>query len=190
MNSDARIEQQLPGFYRELHAKRAFLGDTWRVRLPLYRAFLEDHGGPMPRGVLDFGCGPSGGLAAAGPEVLGGRICIPYDPHVAAYAADPWDKPFDAFFSCDVFEHLTQTRLFELLSRIKKKPGLRTAFISLSTRHANKTLPNGMNAHLTVRSVDWWRGVFDVTFGNHFDCPLCVVFPEEGSAVFGFVRKP
>lgn len=197
MDNDPKLAANLPEYYREMHGKGLFLGDTWRAKLQLFTDFMATYGSLTHGGrltvadntILDFGCGPQGGLSALDATTLSGRKVIPFDPYVHRYAGEPWGKRFDTFFSCDVFEHLPTLDIFQAVVQFRKHIPVQRAFIVLSTRAANKCLPNGMNAHLTVKSADWWRGVFEVILGGHFDCPLCLVYPDEGSAAFGFTRK-
>lgn len=180
-----KIESLLPILYKDMHAKGEFAGDTWREYLPRLQAFAAAHPGrDFP--VLDYGCGPKGGLAAE----YGAWRVISHDPFVPEYAADPWGKSPATFFSADVFEHMTVDALRRLMSKICACRTLDRIFVAISTRSANKTMPNGMNAHLTVRHAQWWRGFFDARLAIHFEPVLTEYDLLKESAVFGFVRKP
>jgi len=40
-------------------------------------------------------------------------------------------------------------------------------FASVACYPAKTTLPNGENAHCTVRPLDWWRQIFEAAGRNH-----------------------
>ena len=195
----SKLEAMLPGMYAEMHARSAFKGDSWnRHFFELFRFFdIDNNLGKHT--ILDYGCGPTGGLA--GPrvteygsgisDVLSCYSCkvVPYDPYVEKYSADPWHSPLTGFFSCDVFEHMPLPQLRELLRRLCKHSSITHVFIALSTRAANKVLPNGLNAHITQHSGDWWQGLFDGILGAHFDCQASRVYLQEGEAAYEFVRR-
>lgn len=154
------LEDQLPGMYREMHAAGAFQGLSWEPHLRDLKNFLSFRESGR---ILDYGCGPLGGLAKHY-----GQGVVAYDPFVEKFAADPWKQDFTTFFSCDVMEHLTLEQLHQLMRRLCKVEKIRFLFIVLSTRPANKLLPNGLNAHLTIRTAQWWKGFFDASLGLHF----------------------
>ncbi len=156
----ARIDDLLPTLYRDMHAQGAFPGTTWTAHRAAAEAFFRPDSFP----VLDFGCGPLGGLRAA----YGDRV-VPYDPYVPEFAADPWVRRPRGFFTSDVLEHLPVHALRALVLRIAAAPYVRQVFAAVSTRAANKIMPNGLNAHLTVRHGQWWRGFFDCALGEWFD---------------------
>lgn len=136
--------------YRALHEADAFRHDGPPAHLDLFRALLADLG-DTPR-VLDFGCGPRGGLAAVLPGAVG------YDPHVPGYQDDPWGRPYDAIYSADVLEHLTVADAGAFLDRVAAAaPAL--VFLAIATRAAEaKQLDNGLNVHITVMPPAWWYG--------------------------------
>lgn len=177
-----KLEEMLPEMYRQMHRDGAFVGNTWEAHQRTFQQFLAFR--PSGR-ILDFGCGPTGGLARYyGPEQV-----ISYDPFVPEYAADPWQEQFGVFFSCDVFEHLPQEQLLQLTRRLCKHTPINLIFIALSTRAANKVLPNGINAHLTVHAPQWWDGFFAATLGPHFVPEIAKTDLIHDEAVFAFARK-
>lgn len=193
-----KLDAMLPGMYAEMHARGAFQGDAWEHRYFDLFSFLggDAAGGVHKHTVLDFGCGPTGGLAGKrrhggvdNPLALYDGVAVPYDPYVPEYAADPWKKPLTAFFSCDVFEHMPLHQIRDLVRRLCKHKTITHVLVSIATRPANKTLPNGLNVHITVKSPEWWQGFFDATLGTHFECTESVAYMATGDVVFGFVRK-
>lgn len=156
---DADLEARLPGMYRTLHAAGAFPGVMWRHHRAALAEFLTADAFP----VLDFGCGPRGGLA----EEYGDRA-IPYDPHVPRYAGDPWDRSPGGLCSFDVLEHLTLGQLCAFGEQVYRTRSIRRVFLAVSVREARRLLPDGTNAHLTVRPLVWWRGFLDCALGRRF----------------------
>jgi hypothetical protein len=145
--------------YVAMHHSRAFRGDTWRAHLTQLREIVPDLD---QRTILDFGCGPKGGLAAE----YGGRV-IPFDPYVSEFSAPPWSKSFDVVFSSDVLEHMTLVQIHAFLHHIRTcAPEF--AFLVASTRPAHKSLPNGANAHLTVKPASWWLATVSSALGNEY----------------------
>ncbi len=78
-----------------------------------------------------------------------------YDPGYAPHSARPPGR-FDGVISTDVLEHCPEEDLAWILEEIF---GYATRFVYLNVAcyPARKTLPNGENAHATVRPPDWWR---------------------------------
>lgn len=157
-----RLAEELPGMYQRMHAEGEFAGDTWRNHLPLLQQCVPDL---AERKILDYGCGPKGGLAQA----LGDSV-TPYDPYVPAYREPPETDDVDLLFSCDVLEHVLPGELATLFHRaFLRLPGLRDLFLIVTCRPAKKTLPDSpRNVHLTVRQPEWWLGLYDACFLPHF----------------------
>lgn len=159
----SKLEQLLPKLYEELHAAGAFKGESWRWhedKLVNLLAFRPS--GP----ILDYGCGPQGGLLRSS-RVPGRKIA--YDPYVPEYAEDPWKKDFDVFFTSDVLEHLTEDMLLDLVRRLVKHKRIKYLCLGVTARAANKHFSNGTNVHLTIRPAAWWHGFFSAQLGPHFE---------------------
>jgi hypothetical protein len=54
-----------------------------------------------------------------------------------------------------VLEHVEEDRLDAVLDHLKTLAG-KALYLVIATREANATLPDGRNAHLLVRSAQWW----------------------------------
>ena len=69
-------------------------------------------------------------------------------------------KKSDCVVCVDVLEHVfladVANIVHELFSLTKK-----ILVVNVACYEAAALLPNGENAHITVRSPDWWKGVFD-----------------------------
>lgn len=199
-----KLETMLPGLYAEMHAANAFKGDSWEPWAPELYKFLtgwfdadsEDDaaGDPATREghtVLDFGCGPCGGLAAdPRPLGFGAVTVVPYDPYVAQYAADPWTQPITAVFSCDVLEHMPLTAVTAFLWTVCTHVTVQKVMLVIATRAATKVMPNGANAHITVRSGEWWHGFLTAYTSHSFDCVRAKVDLIRGDVMFALTRRP
>jgi len=95
----ARGGDYLAPMYREMHKQNKFKGVTWQLK-------FSDFNNAVPslraKTILDFGCGPLGGVA----QKLGERV-ISYDPYVEEFSSEPWGKDFSVIHSSDVLEHMT-----------------------------------------------------------------------------------
>jgi FkbM family methyltransferase len=78
-----------------------------------------------------------------------------FDPGYAPHSALPGGK-FDGVVCTDVLEHCPEEDLPWILDEIF---GYAKSFVYLNVAcfPARKTLPNGENAHITVRTPEWWR---------------------------------
>lgn len=61
----------------------------------------------------------------------------------------------DFVVSTDVLEHCEEAAITEILKELNDYAE-KCVLVSISTREAKKTLPDGRNAHLTVKPGDWW----------------------------------
>lgn len=145
---------RLASLNRAMHDNGAFPGTTWKAHADL---LMQTVPAIEEMATLDFGCGPLGGLAQLLPHVTS------YDPFVDKFSADPWSREYGVIFSSDVIEHMTvgQTNAF-LRQAVKSQ--VEYLFLNISTRLAYKNLPDGTNAHITVKPGGWWL--------SHLNCQL------------------
>lgn len=180
----ATLADKLPKLYAELHGRQAFQGVACKDYLAEFEAFVRSHAGTTRRTVLDFGCGPFGGISS-----LTGHDVLPYDPYVPQFQRDPWADGATVFFSADVFEHLPEAELFQVVRRLCESSTLSLVFLAISTRHANKSFSNGVNVHLTVRTPDWWMGFLVGSLGLHFNLEAARADRVADTVIFEFARK-
>lgn len=165
--------QQLLGFYRALHTDgdpdkgqppeetfdgRSLPPQAWRIK-----QLIDLHGA---RSVLDYGAGkgrqyevspfvaPDGATAANVQSYWGVETITLYDPGHAPHSALPFGK-FDAVISTDVMEHCPEEDLPWILNEIF---GFATkfVFVNIASFPAKKILPDGQNAHCTIKPLEWW----------------------------------
>lgn len=150
--------------YRALHATEAY-GATSHKKAP----FIVPHVRLLrPRSVIDYGCGQSilddTLIADAGVETV-----RRYDPAIPAYAKRP-QGGYDLLVSVDVLEHIPEDKLDDVLSDMRAVA--RHALLIIDTEKAVKILPNGENAHATIKPHGWWRRRLAKHFGrmHQFHC--------------------
>jgi hypothetical protein len=97
--------------------------------------------------ILDYGCGKST-LALNLPFAI-----KQYDPAIPKYAAPP--READIVVCTDVLEHIEPACLDTVLDHIHSLTR-KAVFFSGCTVPAKKTLADGRNAHLIVKSARWW----------------------------------
>lgn len=175
-----KLLDNLPDWNKKLHQKNAFGNDTFKRYLSYFDWLL----GPNKQSIktLDFGCGSNGGI------VNYGFNAIPYDPFVEKFSADPWQQDFQAIFSADVLEHMTVNQSISFLHKLLGK-NVKYAFLAIATRSANQVLENGLNAHLTVESGDWWMGLCQAILGKHMTCVLALDDMLTDNVILGFVEN-
>ena len=160
----------------EQHIDHAFNDMEMRAYAAQIRAMLQVL---QAETMLDFGCGGSdyelpgfdGQLSAR--EYLGLREVYRYEP---ARGIDQ-RQPADAVLCFDVLEHLfiadmaaTVRELFSLARKL--------LVVNVACYEARAMLPNGENAHITVRAPLWWKGFFDaiaIEYPGVHVCLMCSV---------------
>jgi hypothetical protein len=88
-----------------------------------------------------------------------------YDPGHAPFSQLPTDR-FDGTICIDVLEHITAPDLPWVLEEIFGY-ARHFVFANIACYPAKKHLPNGQNAHCTVRTPDWWTGLIHAVAMRH-----------------------
>lgn len=133
--------------------------------LQKFRTICKEHiSHPSIKTVLDYGGGgsdwdeegfePSNGASAK--QFFDVNTVTTFEP-----ARNQMDKKHSDCVVCtDVLEHIflkdIANLVDELFSLTKK-----LLVINVACYKAAALLPNGENAHITVRSPDWWKGIID-----------------------------
>jgi len=97
--------------------------------------------------ILDYGCGKSTLAINLGFHIQ------QYDPAIPKFAAEP--RPADLVCCTDVLEHIEPYYVDEVLDHLQALTK-KACFVVVSTVPANKTLPDGRNAHLIQKPAKWW----------------------------------
>ena len=78
-----------------------------------------------------------------------------YDPAYEEHNILP-EKTFDGVISTDVLEHIPEEVIPKTLSQIFERAE-KFVYLAICTRLAQAILPNGENAHCTVKEPNWWE---------------------------------
>lgn len=125
------------------------------------RAPIIDH---KTKTVLDYGAGGSD-WDAPNFDPITGNSAKKFFNVDKVYTFEParnqlGKKRADCVVCIDVLEHIyiaDVPKVVEELFSLSKK----LLVVNVACYKAAALLPNGENAHITVRSPDWWKGVFD-----------------------------
>jgi len=111
--------------------------------------------------ILDYGCG-KGKLVEYLKEE--GFIADGYDPAIPKYSKMQTGE-YDAVCCNDVLEHVPEEGLDKVFRQILSyKP--RFISLNIGIYAAEAILPNGKNAHETIRPMIWWRDKINSACGH------------------------
>lgn len=104
--------------------------------------------------LLDYGCGSNLSLSKG----LVGKVNYAfkyqaYDPCVDKYASPP--VPAELVCCVDVLEHIEEDSIDEVLDHLQSLTEA-VGFFTFDTGPALKELPDGRNAHILQRPMEWW----------------------------------
>ncbi len=141
-------------------AKKTFAGGSLAPHIDAIARLVAETGA---RSLLDYGSG-KGLLYQDAADQPGTRYktlaawkdvrVTCYDPGYAPYAA-PVDGVFDAVISTDVVEHIPEDDIPWLLDELFGYAN-KFVYVVAACSPANKIMPDGTNAHCTVRRPQWW----------------------------------
>ncbi|MBT3553649.1 MAG: class I SAM-dependent methyltransferase [Rhodospirillaceae bacterium] len=177
--------RELIGLYQTLHvegdklhdipAEQTFDGQSLVGHVVTIAQLVADF---RVQTVLDYGSGKAQGYdnwkgkrsgePVTGLKAIWGVDAITlYDPGYAPNSKLPTGK-FDLVICTDVLEHCPEEDIPWIVGEIF---GLseRFVFCTVATYPAKKHLPNGENAHITLKPTAWWQAVFDESSGRHFN---------------------
>jgi SAM-dependent methyltransferase len=106
--------------------------------------------------ILDYGCGKGIQYFKENihEEYFYGIMPSLYDPAVEEFCKLPKGK-FDAVICTDVFEHIEEEHLEEVIKEIYSK-ATKFVYLGVCNSLADSFLPDGRNSHITLQSMDWW----------------------------------
>lgn len=137
--------------------------------------------------ILDYGCGKQT-LSSALPHLnISG-----YDPAIPGLSERP--NPADLIVCSDVLEHIEPEHLTKVIEDLDQLSQIIT-FVVLSTREAKKILKDGRNAHLIVKSPDWWinkiESRFEILFlfENKNSSELVLLISSKKSKIRKIINK-
>ncbi len=155
----------------EIHhaTRKTFSGNGCLKHAPALIAFAKQIGATS---AIDYGCGKGlqydkefllVGEAVKLEEALGFSV-IKYDPAVPKFAALPQVEA-DLVWCTDVLEHIPEEDISFIVSELSRL-ALKGVFVTVGTYPAKKQLPNGENAHVCVKPVEWWQDKFMPLFAR------------------------
>ena len=144
MNYDTYIDQA-----KKIHEnENKWRGTTVRQYIPEINKLRREYSLVT---MLDYGCGK----AQFHDPIWN---AVKYDPAIEIFNTKPVGK-FDLVISTDVLEHVPEENIDEVIADIFNYSD-RCVFVSVCCREAKEILPNGMNAHATVKPESWWKDKF------------------------------
>lgn len=149
--------------YRELHAKGKFPGFSVRPYLAQIAELVMSSGAKT---LLDYGCGEGKQYSEECWHVLWNIHPVLYDPAVPQFAKKP-SGSFDGTICTDVLEHVPEDELDAVIQDLVRFSRL-WCFVSVCCRpaKANKNLPDGRNAHVTIKPESWWQMRLAIAFAH------------------------
>ncbi len=139
--------------YKQIHSSKVYGVSSKHLVgaiAPLVREFDS---------ILDYGCGQSEFI-----DGMPNKIKHRYDPAIPKYQEQPDPSDVDVVTCNDVMEHVPEEAVDEVLKDIYRLSDKAVFVISLVEAAAR--LPNGENAHTTVRSKAWWTERIGKVFGK------------------------
>lgn len=152
---------------------QTFAGKMLAEHAPTIKSMIDRTGSKT---LLDYGSGKgqsyeqkdieiAGTTAPSIKEYWGLDQIHCYDPGYEPFSQLPTEQ-FDVVISTDVLEHITEPDLPWILDEMFGF-ARRAVFANIACYPARKNLPNGQNAHCTVRSPDWWMGMIHAIAMRH-----------------------
>lgn len=168
---------ELLGYYAQMHdegdalrnkpAEKTFDGRSLGVHINKIRKVTKHFGSKT---LLDYGSGKAGlyentvfqlpSRQVTGLKALWNLDEVRlFDPGYAPYAAFP-DQRYDAVVCTDVLEHIPEEDMPWVVEELFGFAN-QVVYASVATYPAMKILPNGENAHVTLKSIEWWATLFE-----------------------------
>lgn len=104
-----------------------------------------------PKSILDYGSGKNRMVERF--LAPGAAVRHRFDPAIPEISKIPLPH-YELITNTDVLEHLDEAEIGAVLAEIRSHCD--DALILIDTCEAHTVLPNGENAHATVRSANWW----------------------------------
>ena len=144
----------LVDFYKQMHKdENLYAGSALTLHKESIRQYLSMK---KCETILDYGCGK--GIQyfkeKIHEEYFYGIMPSLYDPAVEEYCKLPTET-FDAVICTDVFEHIEEEDLEEVIKEIYSKAN-KFVYLGVCNSLADSFLPDGRNSHVTLQSMDWW----------------------------------
>lgn len=137
--------------------------------------------------LLDYGCGKQMSLLKGlrtTPCMKTLKTYQAYDPGAGPeeLASDP--VPAQMVACIDVLEHIEPDYLDNVLDHLKSLTEV-IIFLTIHTGAAQKSLPDGRNAHLTQQPMEWWLP----KIWSRFDIQTVQVAHENGFYIIAYAKE-
>lgn len=155
ISDDLRRERLISNDYRAMQAKlheNPNYGVASVHYAPIIAKVINQHG---VENLLDYGAGKGRlGQTLSQHRMVDHKLAIQmYEPANPAWAELP--EPAEMVACIDVLEHIEPELLDNVLDDLQRCT-LAIGFFTVSTVPAQKTLPDGRNAHLIIQPPSWW----------------------------------
>lgn len=156
--------------YKEMHKdENLYKGSSLNLHAPRIKQMIQQ---TRSKTLLDYGCGKGIQYTKENfhNDFFYGIMPALYDPAVPGFSKLPAGK-FDGVFSTDVFEHIPEPVLPKVLKEIYTR-ATKFVYLGICNVPATSFLPNGENAHITLKSFDEWvdliapctKGIFTMVY--------------------------
>lgn len=142
------MAQQDIAQYAAIH-KTQIYGNTSLKKYPFIIPYVR---ALRPKDVLDYGCGQSHLYKVI--EHVTNTNVFRFDPAIEELSVLERSH-YGLLISIDVLEHIPEPELHEVLQTLSSLS--ENCLIVIDTKIAQTILPNGQNAHATIKPIAWWR---------------------------------
>lgn len=146
--------------YKELHSVDENYGTTsisYLHEVCLIIDYLQ------PKSVLDYGCG-KGTLLKALSQKYPNIKFYGYDPAILGKDILPEVSYVDLIINTDVLEHIPEDEIESVVAKIRSLSD--KVYFNLHHALAAKILPDGTNAHCTVKNIYWYNNLLRKFFDD------------------------
>lgn len=150
--------------------------------------------------VLDYGCGKATIYRSSNIKLKDGTTITSvksywnvneiafYDPAVELYSQLPGTQ-YDAVVCTDVLEHCHESDLENILTQIFNL-ARKFVYANIASYPAQKLLPNGENAHVTIRPPEWWKALIERVAANNSVAYSFIVEEKKPRGRVGNIQLP
>lgn len=173
MTNYETISPEYVALNKQLHSSPQGFGGSGHKNADAILLLIEKYG---LKSILDYGAG-QGTLKTFVDTFRTDAVITNYDPACEAYSEKPRHQ-FDLVVCTDVLEHIEPEYLANVLAELWEYSS-RFVYLLVCCVPANKTLPDGRNAHLIQQSPEWW---YEQIMGNRpWNVLEYLRVPEKGN---------
>ena len=140
-----------------------------------------------PKKILDYGCGKAYAYRRRKVHRLFNADMFFYDIGIEKFQNPPSEKEaeeIEAVVSCDVLEHIPEDQIdatFEFWYGLNPK----FVFATVAQYPAIAKLPDGTNAHVTIKPAEWW----EEKISKHMNCETHIIYCLPGTGQYKAIYK-